>query len=753
MAKIIDVTNALFDSANTVANVYDDYTSKQAELSTRTKSYQLQEAITGELNRIKQDSHFENWNTEINNFFERIKGNMSNPDSPYYCRNNLQAQMFNNILEQNQQSVNEHVSGLVIQRQQEKNIVDTENAIEQVFQMYAGPEAVERSNELVKSLYETGAINLTQYDARKDSIYKRAYEDMHTKLFDGSFNAALAQNKTKEAFWEDIKNSVPRLKATDTYGLEKSIDMTATDEALKKQAYQYYEARLSDVQNANAGKLSEIVQEMRQQKTLEGKISVAEKGFNTMDKMMGLNLSTSQRDHYSSIFEFTVSQITKGSGGSTKQSDYDKFENLIKTRGDLALQVWMEGLNGNMYDITDRLSQEYTKQWFNKPWQENWNKSESESEFTFDYRFAAQVSPEGLVEAAQDKLLSKYPEIKDKLGSEFTALRKDMQKNPDQYGTDNVEKMGYWLLDAIYSADPNVTTSKDILDQWEKYKNDCYLERVKYVELKNINDPNSLVKKFDATKPDQIAQAARLAMEKDYVYTWQGKEFWADGKKEALEAPGGIINVMQNGLVGTLDIPQSDIEAGKVGFKYEQTDYDMTSKPIFTYNGHEFEVVPNDDNKGFKVVEYSVDQKGNRQFVQEYAGKIGGKGKKEREEEKQQAQQTVNTNHGKTASIEQQRADTTNAGINAAVEMPKAMKSAGKVKDAEWNTSAGDLSTRQIYLQDTVSAIDKDAKKIKNKKKDAMTKDDFEKKYGISYADWMETSQVNKRFDLILNSK
>jgi len=318
MAKITDLTNALLDSANTVNNVYDDYLNKQAALSTQTKNIQLQNDINGELARIRQNNKFEDWNTEINTFFERIKGEMGNKDSPYYCQNNLQAKQFNAILDQNQVNVSDHVNKLVIQKQQEKNIVDTENSIEQIFQLYTGQEAIDKANESVKLLYETGAISLEQYDARKDKIYQRAYMDMHTKVFDASFNTALEKGRSKEAFWQDIKNSVPELKATDTYGLEKTIDKTAMDEKLKNKAYQYYDARLNDVQQGNANRLSEIYQKMQQQKSAEGKLNVALEGQREMKGMLGLQLSENDRVRYANYFKLEE-YYGSGARGSSSQ--------------------------------------------------------------------------------------------------------------------------------------------------------------------------------------------------------------------------------------------------------------------------------------------------------------------------------------------------------------------------------------------------------------------------------------------------
>ena len=90
MGALGNLANALMDSTNAVTNVYDDYLTKQAKLSTDIKTSQLQNEINTELARIRQTSNFEDWNTEINNFFQQVKSGMSDKNSSYYCQNTLQ---------------------------------------------------------------------------------------------------------------------------------------------------------------------------------------------------------------------------------------------------------------------------------------------------------------------------------------------------------------------------------------------------------------------------------------------------------------------------------------------------------------------------------------------------------------------------------------------------------------------------------------------------------------------------------------
>ena len=99
MGSLSNFANSLLDASSTATKTYDKYITKQANVSTQTKNIQLQTDINAQLARIRQSSpsDYNDWNTEINNFFEQVRSGMSNKDSPYYCKNNLQAEMFTKI--------------------------------------------------------------------------------------------------------------------------------------------------------------------------------------------------------------------------------------------------------------------------------------------------------------------------------------------------------------------------------------------------------------------------------------------------------------------------------------------------------------------------------------------------------------------------------------------------------------------------------------------------------------------------------
>ena len=742
MANITGLVNSMFDAANAVASGFDDYTKKQAELSTRTKSYQLQSDVDREIARIKQSSTSDKWNEEINGFFESIKGEMSNPESPYYCRNNLQAQQFDSILGQSQVNVSNHVNNMVIQRQREERNVNTQNTKAQIAQMCSGQEYIDRCNDLDRLRYESGDIGPEEYQAQKDLNFMTGYRKMHTDVFDASFTTAIQQGKSKEAFWEDIKNAVPQLKASDIKGLEKVVDTKAMDEDLKRQAYQFYNARLSDIQQSNANKLSERVQQMRQQSTAEGKLRIAQQGQRDMNGMLGLQLSETDRDKYSRYFDLGINGKGNGSGtGSGSKKPDETFANFCKAQPGEALQMVINNDSLCPYDAAQIVSDTMVKEWFTGTYKENYDKDYQGRLKDYKNLYEHATSVNTVTDAMLGELIKRYPTAANYLDKNCKALITDIQNNPKEYGEATAGELADFMRDWILSA-PAKATDDDFVNALKTHVNNCYIERCKQIELK---DNGKLKETFNAKKPADIAKAAKLASEKDYVFTdMQGNERWAKGKKEALEAPGGVVNVLQNAVVGTLGIPESDYN--KLGFYYQRDEsgHDMTSKPIITYGDKAYEVIANDDEKGFKIREYAVDKNGKMLQTRELEGKAGGKLQQVmRKEQKADAKETVQDTGINTAKIKKQREAETNEAITSNTSYPKAMQAAGKVDKDTWNDYK-DLDTRTYNLRVTANRMDSDAKN--------MSEAEFKKKYNISKEEWTKDKVESRRFNLILKS-
>lgn len=761
MGSLSNFANSLLDASSTATKTYDEYITKQANLSTQTKNIQLQSDIDAQLARIRQSSpsDFNDWNTEINNFFEQVRSGMGDKNSPYYCKNNLQAEQFTKILDQNQVNVSDQVNRLVEQQQIQKNRIDVNKSLLNLQNMgLTGQEYYDEAKKVLDSAYAVGSYSQQEYEQLLDNNFFTGYSSMYENMFNDTVMQSIQQGDSFETIWSMMEAQAPNMMKTDGDNMPANFDKKSYDATIKKTLQQSYNAKLADVQNTNAGKLSEIVQQMRQQTTEEAKLSVARKGFNTMNQMQGIQLSTSQRDHYSDIFEFVIksSGSAGGSGGGLKASDFDSFENLLKHEPETLVQLIKDGVAGNAYEAAKMGATSLLNELFTGNYKENYDKDYEEREELYSLVYKGVISEDSLSAKLFDLLVDNYPTAKDLIKNDYNKLITDIQKNPDKYGTASVGALGEWMMDYILGAD-QYTTDDDFVNAFKQHINDCYAQSIDYVTLDKKGNPK---KTFDAKSEKGIAEAARFAQSHDFVYTWQGQERWGEGKKEALEAEGGVVNTLKNAVAGTLGLTEADIKASPLGFYYkpDEAHDDLTSVPIITYKGKGYEVIPNDDDKGFKV---RVIEPGKEDTYLD--GKVATKELQlQREEEKKDAKQVVKTAKQQEEELVQERHDKTNEAIKATDSIPKAMKATKTVTEEQWKAGASD-NNRQIYLLDTENAINVEANKIKKKeaeknekkkkKMKAMTRGEFYTTYGILYDDWIKSSQIDYRYELILNSK
>lgn len=748
MSELANFTQALFGAANTASNVVDNYTTSQAKLSTQNKQIKLQQDINNELMKIQQSSDYENWQQNMNDFFERVKNGMSDKNSQYYCENNLQAEMFSSILEQNQVGVTQKVDQLVLGRQKDKAIVDYTNNLSLLSQQYSGQDYITKANEGAKLLYDCGYIDEQQYQNQLDNNYTTAYSDMRTKTFDASLRDGLAQNKSFEALYADIENNMPDFIATDIAGLPKTVDKEALDASIKKTLQQNYNAALSDIQQGNADKLSQIVQQMRQSNSAEGKLAVARQGQMAMNRMLGLQLSETDRLQYSAIFELALGGEGlkgSGSGSGAKKSDFDKFEDLIKANGDVAVQVLIDNPELSGYEAAQLVSDNAVSEWFTADYQENYDKDFAEREKTFETVYKGATSKETVTDALVKRMVAKYPEVQALVGTDgkFTKLIEDMNKNPKKYGTATASDLSRFMLDTILESNAN-TTGEEIMQKFNKHINDCYVESCKYMEF---DKKGELVKTYDATNAKDIASAAQLLHDKDMVYTYNGQEYWAGQSKEALEKKGGLVDVMKNAVAGTIGADASGLD-----FYYQKTKDDMTNVPIITYKGNAYEVNATEDGKGFTVKNLTTG---------EVMDGVIPNNKTARTEAKKEAKQEAKAASQATATTKKEREQKLQTALAETTKTPKAVDVANVIpaEEKDWKWESSTAESRREILSQANTKINADANKVtdtlsgKAKKKNQMSKADFKNKYGIDYDDWIKSNEEHYRYDLILNAK
>lgn len=735
MADFFDAMNAAARSVNVMGGIYEKKLEDQARLSTQTKEIQLQTDINNMLSEIRQSGDDENWNTKVNERFERIKSGMSDKNSPYYCRNNLQAQQFEAIMEQHRVGVSAKVGQMVEQRQNEKDVVNVQNAKNQLGELYYGQDYINKANELDRGLYERGILSPEQYQQRRDLNFKKGYTEVRLKTFEASVDDAIKNGESYEKLKSKLDSAMPEMKHSDINGFEIDFDKTALDDQIDKTLRQSYYAKLNDIQQGNANKLSEIYQTLLQQNSAEARLAVARQGQMTMNGMRGLQLSETDRIKYAKFFDiFTASGSGSGSGSGSNGVNYDKFEDFIKAAPEDAIQLVRNGQVVNYHDGARLLSQTLFDGWHYENFSENKNKNIQERQATWGQKYFSSASEETLEIAMYNSLMKEKPALKLVFDTQIKPLVDDIKKNPDDYDDNTVIQLSNLWVDTVLGSNAN-ESDEELVERFNKTKNDVILSKTKFLEL---DKKGKLLKTFNAKSETDVAKAARLVSEGDFLYTYNGNTF---GKKTELEAKGGVVDVLKNAFAATRGISESDY--GKIDFFYKPDPLhdDVTSTPVITYKNEAWVVIPKEGDKGFILKNYHNPE-------ETIEGNLKG-GKEARAEAKQQAKEAEKQAHSAVVDLEHGRVEDTNTNIAGKTNIPKAMQASGKVSSEEWNTSNGNQTTRQIYLQDTENAINKAAKNVK---KDKMTEEEFFNKFGIKYEDWVRSSEKTAHFNLILKS-
>ncbi|MBO7733343.1 MAG: hypothetical protein J6S67_12335 [Methanobrevibacter sp.] len=734
MANVWEVTNALLDSANAVSNTYNDYITKEAKLSTDTKQNQLKADINAQMDAIRRSSSSEEWPTKINEFFEKTKSDMENPDSVYYCKNRKQAEMFNSILNEAKVDVDSKVSGLVYEADREKAIVNYKNSLTLLSQTEGGQGYIDKANNLARDLFECGYITREQYQTQLDTNFNTAYINTATKAFDDTIEESIRRGDSKEKVINMALDNVTNLMGIDTDGLPKTFDKDTMNKTLENSFKAKYGAYLADYQQQNANKLSEINQQMRQASTAEGRLAIARRGQQALSGMTGNMISEDDRNKYAAYFDLGNGTKSSGSGsGSGTNKPTDAYEKLIDAAPGEALELIKTNPELCPYDAAEIYSMKLTKWFMTEDYKENYDKDMQDRSETFDRLYEHRTSKESIADGIFKEIKNQFPTLAGYIDNKAKGLQDYIKKNPKSFSQEDLAQVSAWCVDWALSANGNATDA-DFKKDFDNMVNTFYVSSVKSVTL---NDRGKLKQTFNANKTSDIAQAAKIAADNDFVFTDQyGEASWAPGKKEALEAEGGIVNVLQNAVVGTLGLSENDYK--DIGFYYQpdESGNDMTSKPIVTYKDKAYEVIPDEKGKGFNIRDINTGE-----IIE---GKAGGKLKKVmRANQKQEAEEDVKQTSREVAQLKKDREKQTNEAITASTNYPKAMQAAGKVDKDTWNDYK-DLETRTYNLRVTANRMDADAKKMDDA--------EFKKKYNISKDEWTEDKVESRRFNLILKS-
>lgn len=739
MSELQNFTQALFGAANTASSVVNDYTTNRAKLSTQSKQIKLQADINNELMKIQQSSDYTNWQQNMTDFFERVKGSMSDKNSQYYCENNLQAEMFESILSENQVGVSQKVNQMVYGRQRDSALVDYANNLELYAQQYTGQDYITKANEGAKLLYDCGYINEEQLQKQYDTNFQRAYIDVNSKLYQNSVADAVKNNMSEDQFIADIKSKTTELMAIDTKGLPKNFDKEAMDETLEKQGRSNYRAYVQDLQNRNESQLSEIYANMLTNNTASGRNAVRKQGQLVLAQMTGMQLDSSVRARYAGYF--ALEDYLDG-GTTTRGQAVSALSKLdAKDQMNFFIGQWKKGSKGEeggiagLYNAYNLFKDSMLKQAQVIQPGATWTDIEEACPIVMQFFDTAKEQFKNI--PGMSDVIDNAKNMLEVIGVNETNLGSAMD-------------ITYDMLFEVDVSDMDAPTVEKYVKRVATAYNSLYgnaLEKEKdYEWLKKESGMQAITNfKLGVTGNEKnLAQALQArANNPDLVYkdkTQQLKETYGSDIKEALT---NIEAEEKNEIARYIKATTGrDIDIGTISSDWEEDGaYDVTANKVYTVGTQQYRLRSPD---GKTII-----------METKKAGENANSWKQTQSTKAVESANSLAATKGKR-QIEQE----SNNAIMASKSMPKAMQAAGKFTDDDTRYNwidTNNIEDRQYMLRTTANKISSDAGKVYTgkgkRKKDSITEAEFKQKYGISYNEWMATSDPITRWNLILNSK
>lgn len=254
MGAIANAFNSFSNAAYGVASGVENELEKQARIDINNRQLKLQEDINAKLNSFNTRSDYENWSQEVDDLFTKTTANMSNRASDYYCRNNLTARMFNEVLENARLQTQQKTTLLVQQFNSKKNWTDFGKTIDRIYEMYSGQDAFDQSVIALNDLKGVESVDPMREDELKTSFWQRAVSGVYENTYAELKDSALAAGKTAEEVWNDIdrvsKDTVTR---KDNNGIAiPNYGSGEYKKNLKKNFIQQYGAEQAQYQRNNA---------------------------------------------------------------------------------------------------------------------------------------------------------------------------------------------------------------------------------------------------------------------------------------------------------------------------------------------------------------------------------------------------------------------------------------------------------------------------------------------------------------------
>lgn len=597
-----------FDIIDTGLGIIDKKLEEDSQIQLNYMRNQFNQRVNDQLNSMRESDNWENWETQMNGFLDKIAGESSNKDSPFYCKNQYMDQRFRQMIQNEVPALTQKAHEMAYQSESVHK-----------WEMYRQNRAADFNNGLsMQTCYDNGLkeldemlsegrINESEYYKQLDTLYADVYTKRLTKDVEGLFDSGIEANMSFDKIWDKYESEVKNdLIKKDRDGKEIPMDRTELTDRAKKQLENTYNAKVKDIQNENAGTLSELYARMLNAGTEAEKERIRDIGSRTVTTMTGLQLSPAQRAEWAYKFGKHFDKSGSGSGSGSGGSQKKLLKEFAQENKASMIANTAEGL----------ITPEEAKEALNEVIISALMNGEIK-----DYQATSYKDAQGIIKLHGSQYVeSFYSDLidtifnKDKTGkfagttNMLKKLTTDISKNPELYGETTMGYVNSALVDIVVSNNLNNFTDKDLMDFISNTVNSAYAAKVESLQNKMVmqkdkegNDTGYFDYKNDKQRKEYLTTATQAAEENDVIYSDKNGvvHFKSDADKEA------VTKYTDNARLEVARSIGVNPENLKVSYKKDKYGDEITVPEFTSKSGTKYHLEAIKDKKG-NAIDYKI---------------------------------------------------------------------------------------------------------------------------------------------------
>lgn len=757
MGNIMNAWNSALGAVNVVSNGVESGLENQAKFDLSTMQINLQREANVKMLEIEQNSNWEDWEKNIDDYFTKVTSSMTDRNSKFYCRNNLTARMATEMIESARNQYQNRAAQKAVEFQQQKNAVDFNDKVNGILEMYSGQDAYDQCLVALDQFKQVNKVSPQQEENMRIDFWQRSVTSSYDKYYSSIKDSAVAAGKSAEEVWNDMDSACKdTVRSKDSDGLPKpNYGSGEYRQKLKSEFIQKYNADQAKYMTDNYNMFSDDIVDIRgdiidlkegrpNAKSYESISLRITRGHTNLENTGKGQLATGKKDILSKEYDALTSALdllekqATSSSSSSKSANAPSFESIMLTKG-FTETFLMQIENGTFHDsyaAVTAMSDELKKEWFTKDWKEQkvvengverqmTNKEKVEY---YNSHFRESAAHDLLnSDVLEKKLETNYPSIY----LYYKDTIKDIEKDTVDYlsGKTKVRKyseeaatyLSNFIHDAMAGAGRD-TNSTDLVK--------LFNVQLKAVRMDGLNGLFK-TKKIGENQEKYLARTADELRDNDILITddYRNTMEFAPGTEEKVKA---IATDQRNFIAGKLGVDLDN------DWTYVATRNDRQPIPVFTdkdgnkyivqsaKNGKEVEIVDENGNVYEQLTNEARKEEYKDQLAVNYGDMAVQKEKiKEMESEKKQELIDTVTNMDK---------------------LPTLVKEFGDTDESVWNGKDYGPQFRYHAIQNTIAELNRLAKK--KKYSDA----EFKKKTGLTKQEWLDLKSEKEKIDYISKS-